>query len=159
MARNKSALSVIAVIVICALILVFNASLGSTATKYRTQVLPIFVSQALSSSGQFSNVLLPESCIISGDKVTAVGTFTTGYPPTTYARHGDVVELYVYSGLLAPFSTQVGFLSDERAYSMGSDSGRRWDVTVQVDVQLPKPMDCYVAVQSTFSGMGAGNAF
>jgi len=91
--------------------------------------------------------------------VTATGTFNGGFVPETYVRVGDVVELYAYD---APSMNNHG--QESQVLDLGSEkpfiiSGTGpWTVSAPVDPTRLSPSECRVAVQSTHTFMGAGNA-
>ena len=68
----------------------------TTSTISQTAYLTIGVSTQLSSDGQDPSILLPSSCSLLNDTVTATGSFNGGFAPEAYQRYGDVVELYAY---------------------------------------------------------------
>jgi len=133
---------------------------GAPATTTSTAGSPLTISVEPSSpSGLDSSILLPASCVMTGNTVTAAGTFNGGFAPELYARVGAVVELYVYTG--APTGNgqgvQIAELNGGEQPSPIYKDGNSWTVTATVDPTNGTPATCVVAVQATHDFMGAGN--
>ena len=112
-----------------------------------------------SSSGPVSSILLPASCVLSGDTVTASGTFNGGFAPEEYTRVGAVVELYVYASATSADSQglQIADLNGGEQPSAIYKDPNSWTVSAKVDPSNGAPATCVVAVQPTHDFMGAGN--
>jgi hypothetical protein len=117
-----------------------------------SQQLPISVQPTISGSGADSSILLPSSCTLSGNIVTATGTFNGGFVPEVYNRVGAVVELYVYSGLGAQ-GNQIADLNNQQTYRMVGNGP--WTVTTPLLSGIGSPESCQVAAQATHNFVGA----
>ena len=132
---------------------------ATSTTAISPEYLSISVSTQLSSSGQDPSILLPSSCSVLSNIVTATGTFNGGVVPETYVRAGDVVELYAYD---APSMenqgqrSQVLDLGLEKPFAI--EGSGPWKASAPVDPAQLTPSQCVVSVQSTHAFMGAGNA-
>lgn len=131
--------------------------------------LPISISSGLSSPQQDPSVLVPASCRLQGGIVTAQGTLTglivpsgtgPGVLPEVYRRFGDVVELYAFSTT----DSNPDGLNDVQVLDLGSESTGSliapptWTASAPVAEGFPPPRICFVAIQSTHTFMGGGNA-
>ena len=105
------------------------------------------------------SVLLPQSCVVQDDVVTAVGTFASDHAGEERARSGAVVELYVYASpsTSSPAGMQMGDLSLEHPYPMWKQGP--WTVTVPVDATLGPAIRCSVEVQPTHHFEQVPNAY
>jgi FtsP/CotA-like multicopper oxidase with cupredoxin domain len=115
--------------------------------------------KAAGNSGPSSSeALRPQSCKVSGSRVTASGGIVGGFLPQVYARSGDVVELYVFTRPQPGYSAgiQLGLLHEESA---GSLTGKRWRATVPLDSSLGRPARCVVAAQPTHDEQLAPSAY
>jgi hypothetical protein len=102
--------------------------------------------------------LIPSACNLENGSLDAEGTFQGNFVQEVYVRYGDVAELYAFA---APTSgngqgVQVAELAAEQPYRLAGKGP--WKVTVPVDSQLGTPVKCVIALQSTHTFMGAGNA-
>ncbi len=118
-----------------------------------TTTLPISVQtdaqmQAAGNSGPTSSVLVPSSCVVSGETVTATGTYQGGFAPNVYNRYGDVVVLYVLGAPTSGYSqgVQLGVSSVTSSPAMGSGT---WQVSTTFDGATGTPAKCVVAAQPT----------
>lgn len=108
-----------------------------------------------------ADILRPTRCSLTGDLVTAAGTFV-GFVSQFYLRVGDVVELYVYSAPIAgyPSGIQLAVLSEEVPPHIPGGQGGSWLVKVPIDLTLGyHPERCGVTVQATHQFEGSGNAY
>jgi hypothetical protein len=107
-----------------------------------------------------ADILRPSSCSLSGELVTASGSFI-GFVPQIYLRIGDVVELYVYTAARAgyPSGIQLGLLSREEPPNIPGGQGGPWLVKVPIDPALGHPERCAVTIQATHQFEGSGNAY
>lgn len=124
----------------------------STATTSRP--LPVSVEsdtqmKANGNDGPSSSILVPASCRLNGDTVTATGSYQGGFAPQEYQRSGDVAELYVYSAPASgyPQGVQLANLSSEQPPPIGGSG--TWKVSVSIDTSLGQPKTCQVAAQPT----------
>ena len=103
---------------------------------------------AAGNDGPSSSVLLPSSCVLSGDTVTAIGTYQGGFAPNVYNRVGGVVVLYVMGAPSAgnPQAAQLGASPISSSPPMGSGT---WQVSTTVDRSKGGPASCIVAAQPT----------
>jgi hypothetical protein len=105
------------------------------------------------------SALLPLSCTIESDVVTATGTFDGDRAPERGVRAGAVVELYVYASptISSPEGMQMADLSLEHPYPMVGAGP--WTVTAPVAPELGKAARCAVGVQRTHHFEGGQNAY
>jgi hypothetical protein len=118
-----------------------------------TTSLPISVEsdsamQAAGNNGPSSSVLTPSSCVLSGDTVTAIGTYQGGFAPNVYNRYGDVVVLYIFGAPSSgyPQGAQLGASSVTNSPAIGSGT---WQTSATVDLSTGQPVRCVVAAQPT----------
>lgn len=104
--------------------------------------------QAAGNNGPSSSILMPSSCVLSGDTVTATGTYQGGFAPNVYNRYGDVVVLYVFGAPSSgyPQGAQLGASPASNSPVIGSGT---WRVSTAVDLPTGQPVSCVVAAQPT----------
>jgi len=104
--------------------------------------------QAAGNNGPSSSILMPSSCVLSGDTVTATGTYQGGFAPNVYNRYGDVVVLYVFGAPSSgyPQGAQLGASPASNSPVIGSGT---WRVSTAVDLPIGQPVSCVVAAQPT----------
>jgi hypothetical protein len=104
--------------------------------------------KAVGNDGPSSSILLPSSCQLSGNTVTAIGTYQGGSAPNVYNRYGDIVELYIFGAPSSgyPEGTQLGASPVNSSPVIGSGT---WQVSTTVDLSTGQPVSCVVAAQPT----------
>ena len=125
------------------------AAAGSTSTSLPISAQTHAQMKAAGNSGPPSaGTLRPETCKVSGSRVTATGDIVGGAVSEDYRRYGDVVELYLFTRPKPgyPAGYQIGLLSRE---SVGSLDAKRWRASVPLDSSLGRPARCLVAAQPT----------
>ena len=148
------------------------AACGSTTATfahYPPRDVPIAVSAALSSPGQSPRILRPTICEMkqvfasngsfAGIVLIARGNFISDSPLATYARSGDVIELYGYSmpSVRSWPPMQGALLRKEKPYPIKGNASKRWTVSVPLPRMPERIGRCLVAVQSTHARMGPGD--
>jgi len=103
---------------------------------------------AAGNTGPTSSVLIPSSCALSGQTVTATGSYAGGFAPNVYNRFGDVVELYVFGAPSAGYPQGAQLAVSPVASSPAVGSGT-WQVSAGVDRSIGQPARCVVAAQPT----------
>ncbi len=118
-----------------------------------TTSLPISVEsdsamQAAGNNGPSSSILTPSSCVLSGNTVTAIGTYQGGFAPNVYNRYGDVVVLSIFGAPSSgyPQGAQLGVSSVNDSPAIGSGT---WQTSATVDLSTGQPVRCVVAAQPT----------
>ena len=104
--------------------------------------------QAAGNNGPSSSILTPSSCVLSGNTVTAIGTYQGGFAPNVYNRYGDVVVLYIFGAPTSgyPQGAQLGASSVNNSPAIGSGT---WQTSATVDLSTGQPVRCVVAAQPT----------
>jgi hypothetical protein len=135
-----------------------SASTTTTAlpsTRSRTPVargnLPITVEsdtqmQEEGNNGPTSSVLLPVSCQLAGNTVTAKGT-SQGVSEA-YDRYGDIVVLYLFTAPSSgyPQGAQLAVSSSNQSPPLG---GSGWQVSTTFNHSVGEPARCLIAAQPT----------
>jgi len=129
------------------------ATTAVPAVPPSTTGLPISVEsdsamQAAGNSGPSSSILIPSSCALSGNTVTAIGTYQGGFAPNVYNRYGDVVVLSIFGAPTSsyPQGAQLGVSSVSSSPAIGSGT---WQVSTTVDLSAGQPESCVVVAQPT----------
>ena len=154
----KRAPFVVVLIVLVAVSGALAAVIGRSSPE-PTEALRISVGS--DSSGGDPAILLPRSCGLHGNVVTATGTYDPShgglgdYAPEYYTRFGDVVELYVYSAPSPEHaqSNQIADLDSERPYPMSRPGP--WTASARIEEGLGTPDLCVADVQPTHDFQGA----
>lgn len=131
---------------------------SSGLVVHHTNKLPTAVQPVNDGSSPAANILVPTSCRLSGDTVTAEGKYD-GLVTQDFYRVGDIVVLYVYTSPIwgYPQGTQLAILSQENVERVGW--AQSWIVRAPLDLSLGHPARCAVTVQATHQFEGASNAY
>jgi hypothetical protein len=105
--------------------------------------------KAEGNNGPSSSILVPTSWALEGTMVTAEGSYEGGFAPEVYSRHGDIVELYVFTRPMSgyPQGIVVGLSSAGSSPLIGGNG--MWKVMATIDPSLRQAERCVVAAQPT----------
>jgi hypothetical protein len=120
----------------------------TTATSLRIAFQTEDQMRGQGNNGPPSSVLVPESCVLNGNTVTAKGTYPGDFAPEIYNRYGDVIRLYAFTGPSSGHvhGIQVADMSGELSPKFGT---RSWRVTASLQPGQGRPLSCQVAAQPT----------
>ena len=111
------------------------------------------------NAGPSSSILLPTSCALRGENLTAEGSYVGGLAPQVYPRYGDVIDLYAYTAPQPGYPDGIQLATPSTPQSPRIGGTGSWSVTVPVDRSLGTPARCVLAAQPTHDFLGAPSAY
>jgi hypothetical protein len=102
------------------------------------------------NNGPSSSILLPTSCQLTGNTITAEGTYTNGgFVPNLYDRYGDIIVLYVFSASSPGYPQGMQLEASSASESPVLGGQNPWYVSVSISGSAGAPARCTVAAQPT----------